>query len=60
MQARDLVFFKTPGFLGMGNHLGPLPEASDGPEGQPLGAQGEFHGVTRLPSKLETWVYFKP
>ena len=58
MQARDLGFFKTPGFLGMGNHLGPLPEASDGPEGQELpvravGGQGELREVTQLVCKLE-------
>ena len=49
----------------MGNHLGPLPEAADGYEGQEppvraVGGQGELHGVTRLPSMLETWVFFKP
>ena len=43
----------------MGNYLGPLPEATDGPEGQepPVQAvkgQGELRGVTQLPSKLET------
>ena len=64
MQARDLGFFKTPGFLGMGNHLGPLPEASDGPEGQEppvqaVGGQGELQEVTHLPSLLET-CFFKP
>ena len=43
----------------MANHLGPFPEASDGPEGQEppvqaVGGQGELRGVTQLPSKLET------
>ena len=32
--ARDLVLVSNPMFLGMGNHLGPSPEASDWPEGQ--------------------------
>ena len=49
----------TPRFLGMANHLGPFPEASDGPEGQEqpvwaVGGQGQLHGVTSLPSKLGT------
>ena len=57
-QARDLIFL-NPRFLGMGNHLGPLTEAPDGPEGQgqpvwAVGGQGHLRGVTRLPSKLET------
>ena len=57
-QARDLVFFLNPRFLGMGNHLGPLPEASDGPEGQEppvwaVGGQGELREVTQLLCKLE-------
>ena len=48
----------------MGNHLGPLPEASDGPEGQEppvwaVGGQGELQEVTRLPSMLETCFFFK-
>ena len=39
-------------FLGIGNHLGPLPEASDGPEGQEppvraVGGQGRPRGVTQ-------------
>ena len=43
----------------MGNHLGPFPEAPDGPEGQEqpvqaVGGQGQLWGVTWLPSKLET------
>ena len=43
----------------MGNHLGPFPEAPDGPEGQEqpvqaVGGQGELHGVTQLLSKLGT------
>ena len=43
----------------MGNHLGPLPEASDGPEGleppvRAVGGQGELWEVTHLPSLLET------
>ena len=51
----------TPRFLGMANHLGPFPEASDGPEGQeqPVRAvegQGELLGVTQLLIELETWV----
>ena len=57
-RARDLIFFLNPRFLGMGNHLGPLPEASDGPEGQELpvravGGQGELREVTQLLCKLE-------
>ena len=45
-------------FLGMGNDLGPLPEASDGPEGQEppvlaVGGQGELREVTQLLCKLE-------
>ena len=49
----------------MANHLGPFPEASDGPEVQEqpdraVGGQGELRGVTRLPSMLETWIFFKP
>ena len=58
MQARDLIFF-NPRFLYMANHLGPFPEASDGPEGQEqpvrvraVGGQGELRGVTRLPNLL--------
>ena len=48
----------------MGNHLGPLPEASDGPEGQePLvravGGQGELQEVTHLPSLLDI-CFFNP
>ena len=40
------------------NHLGPLPEASDGPEGQEppvraVGGQGELREVTQLLCKLE-------
>ena len=43
----------------MGNHLGPLPEASNGPEGQELpvctvGGQGELREVTELLCKLDT------
>ena len=44
-----LVFFSNPRFLGMGHHIGPFPEASDGPEGQEqavLAAGGQ--GVTQL------------
>ena len=33
-QARDLILASNPRFLGMENHLGPFPEASDGPEGR--------------------------
>ena len=49
----------------MANHLGPFPEASDGPEGQEqpvwaVGGQGGLRGVTQLPSLLETWIFFKP
>ena len=49
----------------MGNHLGPLPEASDGPEGQEppvwaVGGQGELQEVTQLPSMLETWFFLNP
>ena len=63
MQARDLIFFLNPRFLGMGNHLGPLPEASDGPEGQEppvraVGGQGRPRGVTQLLCKLEIWGFF--
>ena len=58
-QARDLILMATPRFLGMANHLGPFPEASDGPEGQEqpvraVGGQGALHGVTQLLSELET------
>ena len=40
------------------NHLGPLPEASGGPEGQELpvwavGGQGDLREVTQLLCKLE-------
>ena len=57
-QARDLNLASNPRFLGMENHLGPFPEASDGPEGreQPewsVGGQGRLRGVTRLTSLLE-------
>ena len=43
----------------MANHLGPFPEASDGPEGQEqpvraVGGQGRLRGVTWLPGELET------
>ena len=43
----------------MANHLGPFPEASDGPQGQELpvwtvGGQGRLNGVTWLPGKLGT------
>ena len=43
----------------MANHLGPFPEASDGPEGQEqpvwaVGGQGELCGVTQLLIELET------
>ena len=46
----------------MGNHLGPLPEASDGPEGQEppvraVGGQGELREVTQLLCKLEVWFF---
>ena len=49
----------------MENHLGPFSEAPDWPEGQEqpvwaVGGQGHLRGVTRLPSKLETWFFFKP
>ena len=49
-RARDLIFL-NPRFLGMANHLGPFPEASDGPGGQEqpvqtVGGQGE-HQNTR-------------
>ena len=49
----------------MGNHLGSLPEASDGPEGQEppvraVGGQGRPRGVTQLLCKLEIWVFLKP
>jgi len=48
----------------MANHLGPLPEASDGPDGQEppaqaAGGQGHLHGSTRPQSKPETRL-FKP
>ena len=54
-QARDLVFFLNHRFLAMANHLGPFPEASDGPEGQEqpvwaVGGQKELREVTHLPS----------
>ena len=32
-----MVLLAKPMFWGMGNHLGPFPEASDRPEGQELG-----------------------
>ena len=32
-----MVLVAKPMFWGMGNHLEPLPEASDQPEGQELG-----------------------
>ena len=43
----------------MANHLGPFPEASDGPEGQEqpvraVGGQGRLRGVTWLLGELET------
>ena len=52
-------------FLGMANHLRLFPEAPDGPEWQEqpvwaVGGQGELQEVTRLPSMLETWVFFNP
>ena len=61
----ETCFFLNHRFLGMANHLGPFPEASDGPEGQEqpvwtVGGQGELRGVTQLLIKLETWVFFKP
>ena len=57
MHARDLIFL-NPRFLGMGNHLEPLPEASGGLEGQDppvraVGGQGELREVTQLLCKLE-------
>ena len=50
--SRDLIFL-NPRVLGMGNHLGPLTEATDGPEGQEppvqaVGGQGELREVTQL------------
>ena len=58
-QARDLILMATPRFLGMANHLGPFPEASDGPEGQEqpeldVGGQGRLRGVTWLLGELGT------
>ena len=49
----------------MANHLGPFPEASDGPEGQEqpvraVGGQGRLRGVTWLPGELETSDVFLP
>ena len=43
----------------MANHLGPFPEASDGPEGQEppvraVGGQGRLNGVTWLTGQLGT------
>ena len=35
--ARDMVLVTKPMFFDMGNHLRPLSEASDRPEGQELG-----------------------
>ena len=57
--ARDLILVSNPRFLSMANHLGPFPEASDGPEGQeqpvrPVGGQGRLRGVTWLPGELGT------
>ena len=51
--ARDLILVSNPRFLGMGNHLGLFPEASDCPEGQEqavqaVGGQGALRGVTQL------------
>ena len=37
--ARYMVLVAKPMFWGMGNHLGPFPEASDRPEGQELGGR---------------------
>ena len=34
---RDMVLISNNRFLGMGNHLRPLSEAPDRPEGQELG-----------------------
>ena len=34
-----MVLVAKPMFWGMGNHLGPLPEASYRPEGQELGGR---------------------
>ena len=58
-QARDMILASNPRFLGMENHLGPFPEASDGPEGQEqpvwaVGGQGQLHRVTWLLGKLGT------
>ena len=55
-------FFFNYRFLGMANHLGPFPEASEGPEGQEqpvraVGGQGDLRGVTRLLVMLETWFF---
>ena len=53
------MVFLNPRFLGMAYHLGPFPEASDGPEGQEqpvraVGGQGALHGVTQLLRDIET------
>ena len=51
------MVFLNPRFLGMENHLGPLPEASDGPEGQEqpvraVGGQGEHYRIIQLKSRV--------
>ena len=45
--SRDLILVSNPWFLVMGNHLGPLPEASYRPEGQELGG-GALAGQEKL------------
>ena len=53
------ICFLNPRFFGMGNHLGPFSEPSEGPV-RAVGGQGQLRGVTSLLSMLETWGFFKP
>ena len=45
-----MVLVAKPMFWGMGNHLGPFPEAPDRPEGQELGggAVGGQEGIQEV------------
>ena len=60
-----LFIIVQPLVLGYGQSVGTIVEASDWPEGQEhaaqaVGGQGPLHGVTWLPGKLGTWIFFKP